>query len=212
MESFLVGLRQRGCNFHIVWFRSHEHLCVPESVSGDATFNCYRLTRAILVKHLKHFAQHAPEPADAPPVFEFDSVDSDAFRHYLAHNAVHFFLCLDGCALDGRSSSTGVQYLEFLHNMAFRGYSIALMNDLEFASSKVVYSPLSTLTTSAYPISPTARFSYRLSLPLPAAKNYGLKSRCHVPEHLPRPFPSSRLPRASSLGTGLLGPMGSLSR
>ncbi|KAM4058822.1 DEAD/DEAH box helicase [Hirsutella rhossiliensis] len=127
VESFLARLEQRGCNFHILWFRDHEHLCVPEGVSGDAASNCLRLSRIILIKHLEHYAQYSQA----------------GWRPYLAQNAVQFFLCLDGCALDGCASPTGVQYLEFIHHIAFHGYSVALMNSLDFVSSKVLVSAFS---------------------------------------------------------------------
>ncbi|XP_044717417.1 putative dead deah box helicase protein [Hirsutella rhossiliensis] len=143
VESFLARLEQRGCNFHILWFRDHEHLCVPEGVSGDAASNCLRLSRIILIKHLEHYAQYSRKPAGDPLVFEYDNVDSNAFQQYLAQNAVQFFLCLDGCALDGCASPTGVQYLEFIHHIAFHGYSVALMNSLDFVSSKVLVSAFS---------------------------------------------------------------------
>ncbi|PFH60934.1 hypothetical protein XA68_18554 [Ophiocordyceps unilateralis] len=149
VEKFLANLTQRGLNFRIVWFRDHEQLCVPASAASEReaesadliTANCYRLTRAILIRHLQEHARGSQELQ-----FVFQDANSEEFEQYLAQNSLRFFLCLDGNAFDGHWSPNSIQYLKFIHHVASAGYSIALINNVEFASLKVlssVFSPSS---------------------------------------------------------------------
>lgn len=56
----------------------------------------------------------------------------------MEENAIYFFLSLDGQD-DPRPSHYGVQYLQLLRYLNSKGCSIAVLNSLEFTSSKVNY-------------------------------------------------------------------------
>ncbi len=126
MEVFLKGLKDRGCNFHVVWFDNHEQLCVPSEAPSDEAYK-YHLTRAILIQHL---AQH--EGGDL--CFRFPNLQSQAFKEYLDLNTVCFILCADDASERG---SAAIHSRAFMYNISSMGYSIALFNGLRFLSSKV---------------------------------------------------------------------------
>ncbi|KID83228.1 DEAD-like helicase [Metarhizium guizhouense ARSEF 977] len=135
VEAFLANLRRRGCNFHIVWFADQEELCIPKDVS-DALASGYRLVRAIVIKHLEHDIGVA-ETGESNISFQFESMEGDAFQDYLTQNAIHFFLCLDGQDIDRHSDANSIQYLKVIQYLSSKGYSVALISNLEFVSSKV---------------------------------------------------------------------------
>ncbi|KAK9443925.1 DEAD-like helicase [Metarhizium brunneum] len=135
VENFLQNLRRRGCNFHVVWFTDHEELCVPRDVS-DALASGYRLTRAILIKHLKQDTG-STDPAERSISLQFESIQSYEFQEYLTQNAIHFFLSLDGQGIDTHSAANEIRYLKFVYYLAHKGYNLAIINNLEFVSSKV---------------------------------------------------------------------------
>ncbi|KAJ2968269.1 hypothetical protein NQ176_g9265 [Zarea fungicola] len=134
VEAFLSNLRARGCRFQIVWFRSHAQLCVPAN-SSDVASAFHRLTRAILIKHLRH------HQLGNEITFEFQTIDSPEFQKYLTRNSLRFFLCLDAFALSG-ASPHAVQHVAFIRYISSRGYSVALINNFEFKSSKAFASVL----------------------------------------------------------------------
>ncbi|RDA83809.1 hypothetical protein CP532_4611 [Ophiocordyceps camponoti-leonardi (nom. inval.)] len=151
VEKFLTNLRQRGLNFHIVWFRDHEELCVPPSTDAEEddedddasvdllTMNCPLLTRAILIRHLQEYSRDSLEFQ-----FQFQNPDCDEFRQYLARQNLRFFLCLDGNAFYGRWSTPAKHFLNLFHQLVFAGYSVAIINDVEFVSLKVLASVFSS--------------------------------------------------------------------
>lgn len=135
MENFLHNLKRRGCNFHVVWFADHEELCVPRDAS-DGLASGYRLTRAVLIKHLEQVTGTS-ELTERNLSHQFNSVQSIEFQDYLAQSAIHFFLSLDGQDVGIHSVANGIRYLKFIQYLALKGYSLALINNLEFVSSKV---------------------------------------------------------------------------
>ncbi|PHH67418.1 hypothetical protein CDD81_28 [Ophiocordyceps australis] len=138
VESLLFALQVRGCNFHVLWFKDHEHLASPEAESNPNLTTVYRLARAIFIEH---FERHASQF-----VFEFDSLDCPGFRHYREQNAIHFFLCLDSLDVQRHITENVTHFLSIMHKLASSGYSIALINNIQFLSSKVyawVFSPRS---------------------------------------------------------------------
>ncbi|KAJ3492609.1 hypothetical protein NLG97_g5275 [Lecanicillium saksenae] len=181
VETFLSKLRERGCRFHILWFESLEELCIPTG-SSDAASGCHRLTRAILVKHLQHSAAKGI-------TFEFPSLGSEAFLGYTQKHSLRFFLCLDGFLVDEDESLFARQHLAFIHRLGSRGYSVALLNNFEFKSSKAFASMLP-------PFASDEKFEFFESLPLPKRniigieeleRNYGINSERWTPwnEHVP---------------------------
>ncbi|KAL1860353.1 hypothetical protein Daus18300_009266 [Diaporthe australafricana] len=155
VESFLKKLQDRGLNFHIVWFRDHEALCLTSAAAAGELapmlWPKYLLVRAILIRHLNrpHPSQDAVASEFANDIcFEFEGLDSESFQQYLDNNAVHCFMCLDAPAFDACPSSSEEAYLAIAHDMAARGYCLAFIDSVEFSSSRVrasVVSPLPNL-------------------------------------------------------------------
>ncbi|KAI0114216.1 P-loop containing nucleoside triphosphate hydrolase protein [Hypoxylon sp. NC0597] len=132
VESFLGKLRDRGCNFHIVWFDSHKDLCIPYGVPEDYDYK-YFLTRAILIRH---FARSSASNIS----HRFDSVDCDAFRQYLTSNPQYFFMCSDGRATHSNQHPITLAHLSIGYRMSFSGYCVAFIDEINFTSSKVYIS------------------------------------------------------------------------
>ncbi|OAA65016.1 DEAD-like helicase [Cordyceps fumosorosea ARSEF 2679] len=153
VETFLSNLKRRGCQFHIIWFSSHECLCIP-SGSSTAASGFHRLTRTILIKHLCHHS------ASMDITFEFPSAESAEFQNYTTENALRFFLCLDGLSFDSDATPFAKWHLAFIHDIGTRGYSVALINNFEFKSSKAFASMLP-------PSQGTAKFDIEEPSPLP---------------------------------------------
>ncbi len=51
VEHFLLGLSQRHCNFHIVFFDTHRNLCIPQGVP-NMKHSRYILARSVIRRHL----------------------------------------------------------------------------------------------------------------------------------------------------------------
>ncbi|POS71871.1 DEAD/DEAH box helicase [Diaporthe helianthi] len=150
VENFLKKLQDRGLNFHVIWFRDHEALCLPRDAT-DLLSPKYLLIRAILIRHLNR-QQSSPEDVSSDGAkaisFEFEGLDSPSFQDYLTNNAVHCFTCLDAPAFGKCSGSSEEAYLGVAHHFAARGYCLAFINSVEFSSSRVrasVMSPLPNL-------------------------------------------------------------------
>ncbi|KAK7698777.1 hypothetical protein SLS64_012258 [Diaporthe eres] len=161
VESFLKKLQDRGLNFHVIWFRDHEALCLPRDAT-DVLSPKYLLTRAVLIRHLtrQQPSQDAVASEDARTIsFEFEGLDSPSFEHYLANHAIHCFMCLDAPAFGACSSSSEEAFLGIAHHFAARAFCLAFIDSVEFSSSRVrasVVSPLPNLqrVTPALPQSP----------------------------------------------------------
>ncbi|KAM0285639.1 hypothetical protein ACHAQH_001345 [Verticillium albo-atrum] len=145
VEKFLDELRQRGCNFDVLFFNAHANAVLPESVTAENASPAvakFALARTVLIEHLK---RHARNGGDAPVrqanVSVFDDFDSDDFRRYRAENAVHFFLCNEGISYGENDESVGagrtVVLRHFIYRLVSEGYHVAVINDVQFMSSKI---------------------------------------------------------------------------
>lgn len=139
IESFLCKLKDRGCSFHIIWIQDHENLCLPGGVPEELHSH-YLLMRAVLTRHLQR--QQCDVVCKGSTVsqmisFEFQSLEDLEFEQYLTLNVIRFFLCLDGPTFDACANVTALSFLSIAHHLAARGYSLAFINDIEFASSGV---------------------------------------------------------------------------
>ncbi|KAH8759888.1 DEAD/DEAH box helicase [Diaporthe sp. PMI_573] len=178
VESFLKKLQDRGLNFHVIWFRDQEALCLPRDAT-DALSPKYLLIRAILIRHLnrQRSSQDGVDPEDAKTIsFEFDGLDSPSFHHYLANNAIHCFMCLDAPAFGACSGSLEEAYLGIAHHFAARGFCLAFIDSVEFSSSRVrapVISPLPNLQRAPLSLpSPPARDGERAITPSGALETW----------------------------------------
>lgn len=88
---------------------------------------------------MRHLQQSSAETASQSNAFSFTfpSLNHDAFKDYLAQNALHFFLCLDPKAYPDCSKEWIQSYLGVAHWLGANGYSLAFINGIEFVSSKV---------------------------------------------------------------------------
>ncbi|KAI1382467.1 P-loop containing nucleoside triphosphate hydrolase protein [Hypoxylon crocopeplum] len=132
VESFLKKLTDRGCNFDIVWFDSQKHLSIPFGVADEHGYK-YILTRAILIQH---FARQSPSDFS----HRFDAIDSDAFRQYLVCTPQYFFMCSDGRASHSNNDPTTLAHLSIGYRLSQSGYCVAFIDEINFASSKVMIS------------------------------------------------------------------------
>lgn len=145
VESLLFRLKERGCNFHIVWFQDHEELCLPRQVPNEI-HSRYLLTRTILIYHLQrrqHDGVCKSFAEDHTTCIGFQSLNDSKFKQYMAVNAIRFFLCLDGPAFRACTKATATAFLSIARHLATRGYSLAFINDIEFVSSGVRSSVIS---------------------------------------------------------------------
>lgn len=141
VETFLQKLKERGCNFHIVWFDDQERFCLPGDDLAPADRNKYLLIRAILIRHFsRKDALTAPQSSCGGG--DRISLQSPTMRHptfeeYLRENSVHFVLCLNPKTFAPFPDHHATAYLSVTREFGVKGYSIAFINSVEFVSSKV---------------------------------------------------------------------------
>ncbi|KAG5810187.1 hypothetical protein H9Q74_014075 [Fusarium xylarioides] len=89
VEKFLVDLKNRDCNFDLVFFHDSEDVYASQGSAGSKHPYKFKLTRRILIQHLTRGVVDFK-------ILEFDSFESQECRMYLANNAIHFILCDNG--------------------------------------------------------------------------------------------------------------------
>ncbi|KAI1075155.1 P-loop containing nucleoside triphosphate hydrolase protein [Whalleya microplaca] len=129
VESFLSRLRDRGCNFHIIWFDSHKDLCIPYGTPSQQAYK-YLLTRAVLIRH---FATRSFSTFS----HRFDSIHCHGFRKYLACNPQYFFMCSDGRSTHSEDHPVTLAHLSVAYQIAQFGYCVAFIDEINFTNSKV---------------------------------------------------------------------------
>ncbi|KAK3379012.1 hypothetical protein B0T24DRAFT_694358 [Lasiosphaeria ovina] len=145
VEAFLTKLRDRGCNFHVLWFETEHEKFGALSVDREDTWYKYRLARSVLIEH---FACPGNSPSATAFSFSYYSLQSSAFSKYLAENTVHLFL-----GYDDTEPCDYIQYtpLRMLYAMSTAGYCVGFLNDMEFKSSKA-YGRVETPKGNIYPL------------------------------------------------------------
>ncbi|KAK7952253.1 uncharacterized protein PG986_007981 [Apiospora aurea] len=113
VEIFLRRLHQRGCNFHLVFFRKYVEMSIPPGTSKENT-NKYLLASQVLFHHLQHHSDDSENEPQRAFVYEFSGPDASAFKEYVKANAA---LKLD--------------------------IKVALLNDLEIRNNKMFASVIS---------------------------------------------------------------------
>jgi ATP-dependent RNA helicase DDX60 len=150
VEHLIQGLVQRKCNFHLVFFEDHDHLCVPPNTSPANRYK-YLLARSVLLRHLRrNLAKSHP----LIHVHSFGSAWGPEFGEYLNVSGAYFMLCHDGAdqilpgeePTDAPDATTEAQVGDKARKLAFRslislminrGYNVALINGLEWMDTKV---------------------------------------------------------------------------
>lgn len=150
VEYLIQGLVQRKCNFHLVFFDEHDHLCVPDN-TAPANRNKYLVARSVLLRHL---GRNLPQSHPTIHVRSFRSASGPEFEEYLMVSGAYFILCHDGASalaskeLPGTpngtiqpdacdKSSKKVAFRSLICSMINRGYNVALINGLEWMDTKV---------------------------------------------------------------------------
>ncbi|OJD33892.1 dead deah box helicase [Diplodia corticola] len=155
VEHFLHNLQRRNCNFHLAFFDDRDHLCIPPH-ANQAEKAKYRLARAVVVRHLQ-----ANLARDASPIklFTFPSPDSHSFRTALAANAYMFVMMNDGAA----DPCQCTHHAQSKHELRLAicllvtcGYSVALINGLEWRDTKAITAVIEGENSSHRPSMPKA--------------------------------------------------------
>ncbi|KAL9476551.1 hypothetical protein ACSS6W_006392 [Trichoderma asperelloides] len=145
VEKFLSNLQRRGCDFDVVFFRNLRDLCVPYNSGWEYK---YQLARTIIIKHLQRHAQKCAKNGARASVLEFDSPFGKEFAEYLNGLPIHFVLCHDGVEYQVKDT-TVLRYL--IRYLISKGKNVAVINALQWKSSKA-YAPL--LSRSSTPLMP----------------------------------------------------------
>lgn len=95
----------------------------------------YQLARTVIIKHLQRHAQKCADNGARASVLEFDSLSSAEFEEYLQGLPIHFVLCHDGVESDDVKDTVALRYT--IHRLISRGKNVAVINALEWKSSKV---------------------------------------------------------------------------
>ncbi|KAI9657519.1 MAG: hypothetical protein M1831_004135 [Alyxoria varia] len=93
VESFLQQLVLRKCNYHIVFFDDHRHLCVPAHVSGSQNEAKYLFAREVALKHLQ--ANVMPQHPTIE-IHSYPTISDPAWQQYLRASGAYFVMCHDG--------------------------------------------------------------------------------------------------------------------
>jgi ATP-dependent RNA helicase DDX60 len=175
VEAFLQKLKEHGCHYHIVWFEADKALW-KTSNKGDDQQSKYLLVRAILIEHLNREAAIQNSGAQLPFSFVFPSMSSVDFDKYLAENAVRNFMIHDGARKGDVELENSLAFQGLIFQASCRRYAVAIINYLEFTSSKMatlVVSPSSKALTIDY--NPPAFALDDISKALPRASDDSLR-------------------------------------
>ena len=157
VEAFLHGLKQRKCNFHIVFFDNHAHYGRPRSIS-KARLPRYLLARAVLIRHLQ---SNLVKVCPSIQVYSVPSMQSEDFQTYLAEAQPYFVMAHDGADLislsevgrdpncdavgptkeNSESENSVIQRIALrlsIYKFLTRGYSVALINGTDWVDTKVM--------------------------------------------------------------------------
>ena len=161
---------RRKCNFDIAVFDDHEHLCVPHFASEHAKAK-YLLARAAIIRSLE---RHLTEQKSTISILHFASIHDHKFLEYLSdvsmvlcHDGSSTIALTDVKHTDDTESSDGesdtsssdeddgkiLQRPLGSQRLAFRrmifwlsqhGYNTALINELQFADTKIMTTVVET--------------------------------------------------------------------
>ncbi|KAJ6258500.1 hypothetical protein Dda_6542 [Drechslerella dactyloides] len=134
MEKFLGSLKQRGCNFHIVFFEDHKLLSFNNATTAADRAWRFILIRAAFIRHLQQSLT-----ADNPvKVHRFQSTADAAFERYLADAKPYFCMAHDAVAGAKQQREQHLLQCGALWKMMRGGYNVALLDRVEFRDSKVI--------------------------------------------------------------------------
>ncbi|KAK6356695.1 hypothetical protein TWF718_001037 [Orbilia javanica] len=134
LERFLSNLRRRGCNFHVVFFESHKHLCFnqPRTNLNQAWRSI--LVREAAIQHLKESLQ----PDNPVKIFHYSSLYDLGFENYLQEWKPYFALAHDIQSSTTRNQKRRLMQSGILWKLLSQGYNVALLDKVEFKDSKIM--------------------------------------------------------------------------
>ncbi|KXH62453.1 DEAD/DEAH box helicase [Colletotrichum nymphaeae SA-01] len=173
IEVFLAKLKERGCNFHVLWFDSHRDLATPPDSPKNKSYK-YLLTRAVIIEHLRCPESHPKMNFDdrginSPMSFVFPSVMSPEFAEYTNQHRFHFIMMSQGRSSDFDTTSEG-EFLRIMYLFGLRGYSLAFIDDIEFRSSKRAHVISQRQAYTLIATAPTSVTVIPVTEPTPATK------------------------------------------
>jgi len=129
-------LKDRGCVFHVLWFSDEADICIPAQLQESSSLvSKYHLTREVLIQHLSRPFNFGDGHSTSLSHL-FPGLESNSFRRYLEGNRLRFFL--GSGAHTGSGSKLGCETpLGILYRVASAGYHVAVIEEIEFKSSKV---------------------------------------------------------------------------
>ncbi|KAK6333848.1 hypothetical protein TWF730_004030 [Orbilia blumenaviensis] len=134
IERFLANLRQRGCNFHIVFFQAHKFLCFNQSkINRDKAWR-YVLIREAVIRHL----EECLPPDDPVKIFQYDSLYDPGFTSYVQERKPYFALAHDVPKFDEDHKEQHLLQSGILWKLLSQGYNVALLDKVEFRDSKIM--------------------------------------------------------------------------
>ena len=95
----------------------------------------YQYARTVIIKHLQRHAEECARNGARASVLEFDSVESQGFHEYLEGLPIHFVLCHDG--VESEDVKDTIILRNLIRSLLWRGKNVAIINALEWKSSKV---------------------------------------------------------------------------
>ncbi|KAK6509847.1 hypothetical protein TWF481_004576 [Arthrobotrys musiformis] len=134
LEKFLSNLRQRGCNFHIIFFETHKYFCFDESKTNHNRAWRYILVREAAIQHLKETIS----PNGAVKIFNYPSLYDSGFEDYLREWKPYFALAHDVPSLVAENKNQNLIQAGILWKLLSRGYNVALLDKVEFRDSKIM--------------------------------------------------------------------------
>ncbi|KAF3913498.1 hypothetical protein AA313_de0209977 [Arthrobotrys entomopaga] len=134
LERFLSNLKERGCNFHIIFFEAHKPLCFDHSKVHENQAFRYILIREAFIRHLKQ----SLSTNDAVQLHHFDSLGDIAFKRYLDESNPYFCMAHDACTSDGQHMEQFYLQSTIIWHIIGHGYNVALLDKVEFKDSKVM--------------------------------------------------------------------------
>ncbi|PYI36136.1 P-loop containing nucleoside triphosphate hydrolase protein [Aspergillus indologenus CBS 114.80] len=166
VERFLAQLQQRKCHFHLVFFASHSEACIPRH-SSSGNWSKYRLAREVILQHLiRHVPAMIPSMQircfETYDCKEFNDYLVATHAYFImCHDENHDALYMydeekhdpSGAGRDGIAAKlkpqTGAKIAKaavsnsatlrrFIYWSLSRGYTVSLINSLEFRDTKVI--------------------------------------------------------------------------
>lgn len=145
VENFLGHLKQRKCNFHIVFFEDHPDMSIP-STAPKSNNSKYALARIAITRHLQ---VNLPSAHPDIKIHVFPSIHDKGFATYLDEAGMYFMMCHDGAVAHhspnedtprdtDRESHKKTLFRTRIMSFIKSGYNVALINGLEYRDTKVM--------------------------------------------------------------------------